>query len=249
MVVYCNCDNPSSSNFYKYFKDNYSKLGLRGLYATWYSDKPSAVYFNGSEERTFPIKSGRFQDNAEIMEKCDVVVTNPPFSGGMPRHLLNMTQKMGKHLVMVGPLHMSRNKEVFSMVKDGGLKMGYTPINRYNRETGESGSAPTVWWTTMPVKRGAYHSGKSYDPSRYQKMDNFDAINCDRYDEIPDDYEGDIAVPWRFLSKHNPDQYEIVGQKRGKIGDRNTDTRLVVKKKTDNFAESVTRKLFELIKG
>ena len=36
-VVYCNCDNPYKSNFVKYFVDNFSRLGLKGLHATCYS--------------------------------------------------------------------------------------------------------------------------------------------------------------------------------------------------------------------
>ena len=30
-VIYCNCDDPSFSNFYKFFKINFAKLGLKRL--------------------------------------------------------------------------------------------------------------------------------------------------------------------------------------------------------------------------
>ncbi len=30
-VIYCNCDDPSFSNFYKFFKINFTKLGLKRL--------------------------------------------------------------------------------------------------------------------------------------------------------------------------------------------------------------------------
>lgn len=29
MVVFCNCDDPTESNFFKYFADNFSVLGLK----------------------------------------------------------------------------------------------------------------------------------------------------------------------------------------------------------------------------
>jgi hypothetical protein len=35
-TVYCNCDNPDISNFSKYFRDNFEKLGLKRLISTCY---------------------------------------------------------------------------------------------------------------------------------------------------------------------------------------------------------------------
>jgi hypothetical protein len=45
----------------------------------------------------------------------------------------------------------------------------------------------------------------------YQKYDNYDAIDIPRTDAIPSDYEGVMGVPITFLTKYNPDQFEIVG--------------------------------------
>lgn len=39
---------------------------------------------------------------------------------------------------------------------------------------------------------------------------NLDAIDVDRVDEIPIDYDGLMGVPISFLGKHNPGQFEIV---------------------------------------
>jgi hypothetical protein len=35
-VVYCNCDNPEESNFWKYFLDNFETLGIKKLICTHY---------------------------------------------------------------------------------------------------------------------------------------------------------------------------------------------------------------------
>ena len=40
-VVYCNCDDPYESNFFKYFVLNFERLGLKKLITTSY--KPSTV--------------------------------------------------------------------------------------------------------------------------------------------------------------------------------------------------------------
>lgn len=42
MVVYCNCDDPFESNFFKYFAANFNKLGLKKLITTSYDGSPIA---------------------------------------------------------------------------------------------------------------------------------------------------------------------------------------------------------------
>lgn len=41
-VVYCNCDDPFESNFFKYFASNFKKLGLKKLMTTSYDGSPIA---------------------------------------------------------------------------------------------------------------------------------------------------------------------------------------------------------------
>ncbi|MEI8120888.1 MAG: adenine-specific methyltransferase EcoRI family protein [bacterium] len=41
-VVYCNCDDPLESNFFKYFAANFNKLGLKKLVTTSYDGSPIA---------------------------------------------------------------------------------------------------------------------------------------------------------------------------------------------------------------
>jgi len=41
-VVYCNCDDPFESNFFKYFAANFNRLGLKKLITTSYDGSPIA---------------------------------------------------------------------------------------------------------------------------------------------------------------------------------------------------------------
>jgi hypothetical protein len=41
-VIYCNCDDPFESNFFKYFAANFNKLGLKKLVSTSYDGSPIA---------------------------------------------------------------------------------------------------------------------------------------------------------------------------------------------------------------
>jgi len=60
-VVYCNCDDPFESNFFKYFAANFNALGLKQLIATSYKPSPIANtqlgLFGGSE--TLAVPKGR----------------------------------------------------------------------------------------------------------------------------------------------------------------------------------------------
>jgi hypothetical protein len=60
-VVYCNCDDPFESNFFKYFAANFNKLGLKKLVSTSYDGSPIAgaqltfrEYDEGNGERRKP---------------------------------------------------------------------------------------------------------------------------------------------------------------------------------------------------
>ncbi len=60
-VVYCNCDDPFESNFFKYFAANFNKLGLKRLVTTSYDGSPIAgeqltfdEYTEGNGERQKP---------------------------------------------------------------------------------------------------------------------------------------------------------------------------------------------------
>ena len=44
-IVYCNCDNPEQSMFWKYFYDNFHLLGLKKLIATYCNLTPPPTMY------------------------------------------------------------------------------------------------------------------------------------------------------------------------------------------------------------
>lgn len=82
-IVYCPCDDFRWSNFVKYFKDNFQRLGLRELIATNYDigDGAYEYYYNGESEVSFKVSgTGSYREHNDLRDKCDIVITNPPFS-------------------------------------------------------------------------------------------------------------------------------------------------------------------------
>lgn len=94
-VVFCNCDDPEYSNFWKYFQMNFFFLGLKKLISTHYepgkqsykmeivsADLPSGQLGIPDYVKT-PLEGDgdfRSEECVEILKEADVVVTNPPFS-------------------------------------------------------------------------------------------------------------------------------------------------------------------------
>lgn len=94
-VVFCNCDDPEYSNFWKYFQMNFIFLGLKKLISTHYepggqsykmeivsADLPSGQIGIPDYVKTPLAGDGDFRSEecVEILKEADVVVTNPPFS-------------------------------------------------------------------------------------------------------------------------------------------------------------------------
>jgi hypothetical protein len=59
---------------------------------------------------------------------------------------------------------------------------------------------------------------KKYNSKEYPKYDNYDAINVDKVNNIPSDYDGVMGVPITFMDKYNPNQFEIVSFRKGSDG-------------------------------
>ncbi|HNV96991.1 MAG TPA: adenine-specific methyltransferase EcoRI family protein [bacterium] len=60
-VIYCNCDDPFESNFFKYFATNFNSLGLKKLITTSYKPSPIANTQLGlfGDDKTLSISKGR----------------------------------------------------------------------------------------------------------------------------------------------------------------------------------------------
>ena len=90
-IVYCNCDDPTKSAFWKYFHQNFAELQLKKLISTHYNREMSTykMEYTGGDDNNIEtgIKTqlkgnGDFssQECLDILDECDIVVTNPPFS-------------------------------------------------------------------------------------------------------------------------------------------------------------------------
>ena len=79
---------------------------------------------------------------------------------------------------------------------------------------------------------------KKYSPDEYPKYENCDAINVNKYRDIPSDYDNVMGVPITFIDRYNPKQFKILGldkdftsdKKRGIINGKRLYARVFIQK-------------------
>lgn len=144
-VVYCNCDDPKTSNFFRYFVNNFQKFGLKKLIASCYKDSCYDLFqigevengfyceYNGETDRDgnpIPTKTIRFKgngdfrnkENIELLEQADIVVTNPPFS--LFREYVAQLVKYGKQFLIIGNINAITYKEIFELIQKNKVWLG-----------------------------------------------------------------------------------------------------------------------------
>ena len=253
-VVLCNCDDPRISNFFHYFSYNFEQLGLKKLITTCYKNQNRDLFSQNDSERAIWLeyygdKNGnrvpdpeeigihyfegdgdfRSKECIELLKQADIVVTNPPFS--LFREYVAQLMKYGKKFVIVGHQNAITYKEIFPLIKENKIWLGYGFkggaghfISKYE-DTATAGDhregmirvSGVNWFTNLeiPKRHEDLILYKSYNSENYPKYDNYDAINVDKTAEIPMDYNGIMGVPITFLDKYNPEQFEIVKFRKG----------------------------------
>ncbi|HAS91622.1 MAG TPA: modification methylase [Clostridiales bacterium] len=232
-VIFCNCDDPEHSNFWRYFRLNFNHLGLKKLVATHF-DANSPTYkleFDGKwVVKTDLIQNGDFRspECIEILKESDIVVTNPPFS--LFREYIAQLVDYDKKFVIIGNQNAITYKEIFALLKENKVWLGYksgdmafrVPDHYPPRKTrfwidGEGKKWRSLgnicWFTNLDIAKR--HEDlplyKKYNEAEFPKYDDYDAINVGRISDIPVDYDGIMGVPVTFLHKYNPKQFELVG--------------------------------------
>ena len=167
----------------------------------------------------------RSEECVKLLDEADIVVTNPPFS--LFREYVAQLVKHDKKFLVLGNMNALKYKEIFPLIKANKIWVGHNfnktmefrldeSYERWNeiRDGFKYGKVPAIaWYTNLGIKKR--HEKliltEKYDPAKYPKYDNYDAINVDKVNDIPKDYDGVMGVPITFLDKYNPEQFEIVG--------------------------------------
>ena len=181
-------------------------------------------------------KAGDFRSDESIalLQQADIVVTNPPFS--LFREYVAQLVKYGKRFLILGNVNAITYKEIFPMLKENRMWIGYS-VSNGDRPFNVPDDYPLKaaicgvdkngrkfirvkgirWFTNLdhakrhqmqPLELCFTYRGHE---DMYPMYDNYNAINVNKVSHIPCDYMGVMGVPITFLDKHCPEQFKIVG--------------------------------------
>jgi hypothetical protein len=201
----------------------------------------------------------RSTECVNLLKQADIIVTNPPFS--LFREYVAQLIEYDKKFVIIGNQNVVSYKEIFILIKENKIWLGYTHPEKfivpdyyeqreYRSWRDKNGInwrslGNACWFTNLDIAKR--HEDiilyKKINNTDYLKYDNYNAIEVSKVADIPLDYKGAMGVPITFLSKYNPDQFEIIGidrvlveeaigkVSRFRINDKEIYARIIIKNK------------------
>lgn len=144
-VVYCNCDDPQTSNFFRYFVLNFQELGLKKLIVSCFKEQTSDLFnpkpdmggfffeYTGKKgeiekpgltDVSYFAGDGDFRspECVRLLKEADMVVTNPPFS--LFREFVAQLIRYKKEFLIIGNINAITYKEIFNLIKDNKAWLG-----------------------------------------------------------------------------------------------------------------------------
>lgn len=219
-VIFCNCDDPETSNFCKYFQLNFYQLGIKKLISTHFeASKPSYKLEIISTENDINGQMGlpqfvktplqqngdfRSPECIEILKEADIVVTNPPFS--LFREYVAQLIEYNKHFLIIGSQNALTYKEIFPLLKSDKMWLGYhcgdmeftvpdyyePRATRYREENGVKyrSMGNICWYCNLDIPK------RHEDLTLYKPYDAAEYEKYDNYDAINVNKVAEIPVDY-----------------------------------------------------
>lgn len=168
----------------------------------------------------------RSEECIKLLKQADIVVTNPPFS--LFREYVAQLVEYDKKFIIIGHQNAIGYRDIFKLIKNNKMWLGNGFnrncahfINRHyedyasdaDHKDGMIRVSGVQWFTNLDIAKRHVEMilYKTYNSKEYRKYENYDAINIDKTQDIPMEYDGDMGVPITFLNKYNPAQFDIIG--------------------------------------
>ena len=136
-IVYCNCDDPYTSNFFKYFVSNFKELKLKKVIASCFKEQTPNLFSTKEIGKAFfaeyegeKIAVSYFKGDGDfrsaeciaLLKQSDIVVTNPPFS--LFREYVAQLVKYDKKFLIIGNINAITYKEIFKLIQENKAWLG-----------------------------------------------------------------------------------------------------------------------------
>ena len=214
------CDDPTWSNFTKYFAERFETLGLKKLISTSYAaDGGNGKVFvlDGENELRWEYLTGdgdfRSTEVTALRDEADMVITNPPFS--LFRDFVAWLKEGDVLFSVIGNKNAITCKGIFPLIKDNTLWVGNRsmsddflfglpkssqdemlegkPGSRYRVVDGEiMGRVPALWFTN--IQHGRHHKPLKLTTQADNEKHNKRIVNNPNSYKKYDNYDA-IEVP------------------------------------------------------
>ena len=227
-AVYCNCDNPDTSNFYKFFKDNFNTLELKYLTCTFYDEFNNRAYrtdYDGVSEIRQQLTNNDCYGEFDcpyclniLKDEADIVITNPPFSKW--RSYIDCLLRYNKDFIILGNNTAVSYKDIKPLILSGKIIATRPTLSNHELTTrnvlnfitdeGTEKGVTVTWYSNLscnkPLRKIDFFDG-DYE---YDYYDNYDAIEVDSINRIPNLKNCKIGVPITILASYDLGDFKLI---------------------------------------
>ena len=225
-VVYCNCDDPRVSNFFKFFSKQFEFYGLKKLITTCYQNQQPDLFSKHDSEKAIYLEYHGDQDGnsrpdpheidvkplegdgdfrsakcIELLKEADIVVTNPPFS--LFREYVAQLMRCNKKFLIIGPLNAITYKDIFPLIQRNQIWQGMNSVKTFEvpQDNGKSEfDEDSGKWIQKMGNVGWYtnleHKKRNEELILYRKYSPEEYPHYDNYDAIEVSKTKDIPKNW-----------------------------------------------------
>lgn len=228
-IIYCNCDDYRYSNFYKCLKERFNELELKTLYCSNFSynnDEMFFVEYTSENENIINISDGSFDSEfcKNILNKSDIVFTNPPFSLSMK--FLNLINEFKKDYIIIQPYTNLRLFFKYNFYIDVKNTIYY-----FDNSTKR---ILTFVINTFESKLNSIKLKQLDSIEDYERDDKTNYIVVNKSKEVLLNYDDYQFVPISFLAYDISNQFDIITNKiLVTVNDKHKFIRLLIKKKVN----------------
>lgn len=210
-VVYCNCDDPTSSQFWRYFYRSFKYLGLKKLISTHYNMDGSSSYaliYEGGHDNADDFDEGvtkvdlkgngdfRSDECVEYLKQSDVVVTNEPWS--LTREYIKQLFDYQKQFLIIVNKNAITYKEVFPLLMSRQMWIGANKPQVFDTPNGKTKKVAGLarWFTNMSLNKSTDQTvlWKKFNQDDYPAYDNYAAFEVSKVADIPVDTEIEAEI-------------------------------------------------------
>lgn len=245
-VVYLNCDIPEKGNFYWYFKNHFDIIKLKALITSgkkvfdlFNTKEKNSIYIlyrtdkNEVKEEKFELKTDgdfRNEEIVDFLQQSDVAIGYPDEK--IQKDYIKQMLKHNKKFLIIVNRNIIKDKEIFRYIKKGFFWCGVNIPQNFETKNKQIKKQQNKWWMTN-IWHYQLHNKidfkKTFAQGKYLKLENYDAIDIQKLEEIPDFYNKKMAVPIDFMLVHNPKQFKLINVLQTQSGKKKT-WKIIIKK-------------------